>query len=155
MIIPFPTEPSHVDNLASLDLLEAQGFGGTDATLGISLFEYDIIWRKLETPVDGCDYLFVYRINNEPGVYEFDCSLMDSSKDPRKEFNWVNWDSLADTHGTTKEEWFDLPFEIRIADLQQFCGYENIFGASTWGGFKIEASDWLDSNSDWLKSHPE
>jgi hypothetical protein len=63
---------------------------------------------------------------------------MKSSQDLRQEYAWVDWISFLSTMGARREEWDAQPFAIRIFDLLNYYGYENIFGSSHWGGFKIE-----------------
>lgn len=60
MNIPHPDNLEHTENLSSIALLEAQGFEGPDASLEISLFEYGIAWRVMET-----ETLFIYAIKWE------------------------------------------------------------------------------------------
>ncbi len=138
MTIPHPDNPQHTDNLATIPLLEAQGWVGTDANLSTSLFEYDLIWRELDEPDEhGDDHIFLYRITDRYPV-TFDRAVMNSTLDLRKEYNWVDWDSFLSTVGLTAEEWDAQPFAIRIHDLMNVHGYENIFGSSYWEGFTIE-----------------
>jgi hypothetical protein len=137
MTIPHPDNPQHVENLTSIPLLEAQGWRGIDASLEISVFEYDFAWRELDKPDEyGDDHVFLYRVRHAP--LEFDCLSMKSSQDLRQEYAWVDWISFLSTMGASHEEWDAQPFAIRIFDLLNYYGYENIFGSSHWGGFKIE-----------------
>ena len=138
MKIPHPDNPQHTDNLASIPLLEAQGWQGTDASLEISIFEYDFAWRELgESDAYGDDHLFLYRITDRKSPV-FDRTAMNSKLDLRKEYDWVDWDSFLSTAGCGNEEWDAQPFAIRIYDLFNQYGYENIFGSSYWEGFTIE-----------------
>ena len=137
MIIPYPDNPQHVDNLASIILLEAQGWRGVDMSLEISLFDYDFSWRELDEPDEyGDDFVFIYRITSRLAD-TFDVLPMSSKLDLRKEYNWVDWVSFLSTVGSSAEEWDALPFPQRIFDLYGQYGYENIFGSSNWGGFTI------------------
>lgn len=139
MNIPHPDNPQHVDNLATIDLLEAQGFEGVDASLAISLLEYDFAWRKLTPPIDGDDYLFIYRLRDR-GTNVFDRCTMKSSVSLEREYNWISksdWTSLFRSHGVGKHSWHLRPFPVRMSDLLRRHGYENIFGSSYWEGFKI------------------
>lgn len=140
--IPHPDNPQHVDNLRSIPLLEQQGFEGSDVTLSIALFEYDLIWRKLDPPLeDGDDYLFIYHISGEDSASRYDRVLMSSGLDLKKEYNWVDWEDFLKTNGTPEHEWVEIPFAVRIYDLFRVYGYENMFGASHWEGFPITEED--------------
>lgn len=139
MRIPNPANPAHTDNLASIALLEAQDWQGTDADLATSLFEYGFAWRNLpEIDEDGDDILIIYGIRGNGDYTRFDRCGMKTSTDPFKEWDWVDWDSFFSTLGTTREEWSEMPFEQKVYDLFNHHGYENIFGASYWEGFKIK-----------------
>ena len=138
MIIPYPYNPQHTDNLTSIPLLEAQGWQGTDASLAISVFDYNFSWRELEEPDEYGDvFLFIYRITDRPALC-FDRLSMRSTVDLRKEYNWVDWSSFLSTIGIDHEGWDAQPFPIRIYDLFNYYGYENIFGSSHWEGFTIK-----------------
>lgn len=132
MNIPHPDNPQHVENLASIALLEAQGFDGPDVSLEISLFEYGIAWRILEK-----ETLFIYAINGTCSA--FDRCTIDNDIDPYKEWNWVeDWNVFYDPCELTKEEWDAYPLEQKVYDLLCHYGYENVFGSSYWEGFKIQ-----------------
>lgn len=142
--IPHPDNAGHTDNLCTIPLLEAQGFEGPDTSLAISLFEYDLIWRRI-TPDEGAeqgdDTLFVYRIrgDKDPEKY-FDRVSMKSSLDFEKEFNWIKdsgWESFFNSTEYTEETWAEEKFEHKIYALVHHYGYENIFGSSHWEGFKV------------------
>lgn len=137
MIIPHPDNPQHTDNLASIPLLEAQGWQGTDASLAECVFEYDFAWRELEEPDEhGDDFVFLYRITHrDPPA--FDRVTMSSKLDLCKEYAWIDWEGFLSTIGMNAEEWDVQPFAIRIFDLMNVHGYENIFGSSYWEGFTI------------------
>lgn len=151
--IPHPGNPGHTDNLATIELLEAQGFSGSDASLAISLFEYDLVWRKLppdsEMDVEHRtghlefpeDYLFVYRISGEKDhEKQFDRQAMSSARDLAKEFNWIadgKWADLAQAYGLRVTEWHALDYPQKVCDLVHYFGWERIFGDSHWGGFLI------------------
>jgi len=135
--IPHPELPFHIDNLKTIPLLEAQGFVGVDASLDISLFEYDCIWREIPQELRDHpdeDYLFVFsvgRVNNSP-VNQFARVGMSSC-----DTSWINdetWASLLSTQGATKEEWMKLPYPVRVTDLYRYFGYMNIFGSTIYGG---------------------
>jgi hypothetical protein len=141
MTIPYPDNPQHVDNLTTIPLLEFQGWEGSDASLEESIFFYDFAWRILPEPnEDGDDTLFLYRIaGRKPRA--FDRCSMSSKLDFAKEFNWIkaeDWQSFFDTYGTVREAWEEQAFVMKIYDLFNYWGCENIFGSSYWEGFAIE-----------------
>lgn len=133
MKLPFPENPEHVDNLASLSLLESQGFDGMDASLSECLFEYGFVWRTLP---DG-SFLFVYSHPSLPGRFDR-CSM--KQQEPFIEWNWIQEDSKAgflSYLGTTEAEWIALSFPWQVFDLLSYFGPEEIFGTSYWEGFII------------------
>lgn len=138
--VPHPDNPFHIENLKTIPLLEAQGFQGSDASLEISLFEYDCIWREVPTELrdhSDEDYLFVFRVG--PGKF---ARVGMMSCDFEKDFNWMkeaDWGSFLSTHGAKLSEWMSLPYPQRIHDLFSYWGYMNVFGETIWGAaFKIK-----------------
>ena len=138
MKIPHPDNPQHTDNLASISLLEAQGWEGTDASLRVCVFDYGFAWRELDEPDCGDDYLFLYELSHRT-PQSFDRTALSSTRYPlEKEFDWVDWEDVALMHGMDLGEWHAQPFPQKIYDLFNVHGYENIFGSSHWDGFKIK-----------------
>lgn len=129
--IPFTDNPEHVANLSSVALLEAQGFEGGDASLEISLADYGLVWRQLPNR----EWLFVYRHPSIPGAFD---RAPVRERDPRKEWDWVDWDSFLDHNGVEMADWIESTFPRQVADLVAYYGTENVFGTSYWEGFRIE-----------------
>ena len=128
MPIPVADNPQHVHNLASIPLLKEQGFEGPDASLTISLFEYNLVWRDL-----GTETLFIYPVRPEC----YDRATIANDLDVEREYNWVNWDELMSFLGAEKDEWLELPISRKIYDIVNFHGIENVFGTCYWEGFKV------------------
>lgn len=129
--IPFPDNPLHVANLASFELLEAQGFEGPDKSLYISLKDYSIAWWDL-----GEDILFIYAIH---GTARYDRATVPKSLDLKKEYTWIKWSNLMDYVGCVDfEEWAARDLATKICDLVSYYGAEEIFGTSYWPGFEIK-----------------
>lgn len=125
----------NTENLNSISKLEANGWEGWDVDMTISLYEYGIIWKTIDEPdEDGEDTFFLYEI----GSRRWDRCGMSSSTDLAKEYNWADFNSVADMHGITLNEYNKLPFVERIVMLHKAYGYENIFGGSYWQGFTIQ-----------------
>ena len=129
IILPHPENPMHAENLNSIDKLEYQGFEGSDTTLSISLFEYNFIWRKMET-----ETIFIYAIGNN----KFERVSIDNKMAVEKEYNWVDWDNLFSTHCIELEDFDELPLEEKVKMIFDYYGFENIFGSSYWEGFEIK-----------------
>jgi len=126
--LPVKDNPQHVKNLETIGLLEQQGFEGIDASLEISLFEYGIAWRKLES-----ETLFIYSI----GKGSFDRVTVENSVDVEKEWSFADFKALMSSLGMAVEEWRKMPLAQKVSDLVSYYGFENIFGASYWEGFEI------------------
>lgn len=137
MNIPHPDNPRHTENLSSIELLEAQGFEGPDASLDISLFEYGIAWRVMEK-----ETIFIYGIkwsDSKQSYTRFDRCSYSNDTDPYKEWNWIkDWSVFWEPLEITKEEWDKWPFEKKVYEIFTYYGYENIFGPSYWEGFEIK-----------------
>jgi hypothetical protein len=138
--IPHPENPFHMDNLKTIRLLEAQGFVGTDVSLAISLFEYGCIWREIPHELRDHpdeDYVFVFAVGqHREGAHCKFARVGMSSCDFASDTSWINdetWDSLLSAHGTTKAQWIDMSYPIRVTDLYRYFGYMNTFGSTIYG----------------------
>lgn len=134
MTLPFPENPQHVDNLNSIDKLEAQGFEGPDVSLEISLKDYGMIWRELENG----EFIFVHRLSYN--ARNWDRTTM-APVDIDKEFNWIrstNWSAMLNCMGIDRQTFNEFSFEYQIYHLASYFGVEEIFGAGYWEGFKIK-----------------
>lgn len=130
-VIPHPENLLHVANLNRLDYLEHLGFEGQDVSLETSLFDNGIAWLDA-----GDKYIFVYRIDwGAAGA--FDRHPFSKDTDVEREFDWANFDEVAETNGITREEWLEQPLVDKIVDLHRHYGSQDVFGTSYWGGFKI------------------
>lgn len=131
IVIPHPDNPEHVANMASVELMEAQGFIGFDGSLNESLFAYGLAWRDLPDN----KLLFVYA---HPTIANrFDRCTMDADTDCRREFDWVDWQDIYAFTGIDAGDWHAMPLPNKIGDLVRYHGAENVFGSSYWAGFAI------------------
>lgn len=97
--------------------------------------EHGIAWRK----ENNGDYLFIHKISGETDeTARFDYGRFNENIDFRREFNWVKWDDFLNWMGQTYQEWILMPFGLKISDLINHYGYENIMGTSYWGGMSVE-----------------
>lgn len=141
MNIPHPENPFHIDNLRTIPLLEAQDFQGTDVSLEHSLFDYNLVWRHLpedlrDHPAE--DYVFVFNVGRVNGTeHEQFARVGMSSSEFDSDTSWMkpeDWASMMSAHGTTFDEWMQLPYPQRIYDLYGYWGWMNIFGSTVYGG---------------------
>lgn len=140
IVIPHPDNPQHIDNLRTIPLLEAQGFEGCDASLVVSLFEYDLVWRVMpeELRESNYDHLFVFQCQRS----RFARYTMQSSSFA-SDFSWVKpegWKDLCDSLGTTYLQWLRFPYPVRVGDLLRHYGYMNVFGSNPYT-FRIQDPD--------------
>jgi hypothetical protein len=129
----------------NLSELYRRDFSGLDVNLDISLGEYGLAWKEYKRNYKDKkkgDCLFVYGIGGDefPGlgfVYtSFDhCHL--SPSDFISDYDWADFSAVASMCGMDKEDWLELSFPSRIADMVSYYGTENIFGSSYYGGFSI------------------
>src|SRR5437773_2023371 len=104
----------------------------TDADLATSLFEYGLAWREL----GNGEILFVYA--HPTMANRFDRCTMKADLDCKREFNWVKWTEFYATLSDDPDinaQWQSLPLPMKIGDLINHHGVENIFGTSYWEGF--------------------
>lgn len=132
LTLPVPENPHHVANLATIPLLEAQGFKGPDACLATSLFEYGLIWRHL----DNGEILFVYP--SPYGKANFHRCAFKADTDPVAEWDWVKWGNVAKSVGAPVLTYpAGLPLEAVVLDLVMHYGPLEIFGEEYWEGFTV------------------
>lgn len=131
--LPVPDNPEHVNNLNKLSLLELAGFEGPDASLEESLEEYGMAWRDL-----GSEVLFVYFIREDGGEKHYDRDIITKDTDFQREYNWADFNAVADAYGITVDEWMQYPLTEKVYNLVQYYGWENVFGSSYWEGFTID-----------------
>ena len=131
--IPHPENPEHIENLGSIPLLEAQGWVGTDKSLEISIFEYYFAWRVLENG----DILCIFTNNPRGSKTLFHRTRVSPNQDLEKEYDWVDFEGFFKTLDTTREAWLENPMPLRIYDLYNQFGSDNIFGTETADGFPI------------------
>lgn len=107
---------------------------GVDVNLEISLKEYGFAW--IETEKEVLFYYGISTIENECGEAEFNrfdfCSF-NKDMDIKKEFDWVKWNSVNSFIGG---DIMDDSFPVQIRILNDYYGYENIFGSTYHEGLK-------------------
>jgi hypothetical protein len=115
----------------------ASEWQGTDASLEISLFEYDFI-AKQPAERDREDEWFILYRSYPSGMHEgrnFDTGWARES-DLDKLINGEDWmtehdiESLLEWTGMTKEDWLASSFVHKFSDLFGYYGPENIMGSS-------------------------
>lgn len=135
-----PTEPKSLKTKAeqekekTLEDYEKEGYQGQDASLDISLYEYGLIWKQ-----EKDDIKFIYGIGTgfPDGNYnKFDYGFVPINVNPKEEWNWANWDELADHESMFVDELLEMQLPDLVNALVSYYGYENVFGTST-GGFEI------------------
>jgi len=131
LTIPHPENPQHVENLASVELLEAQGFQGNDASLAESLFQYGLAWRDL-----GNEWLIIYR--HPTLAKRFGRCTLAKDTDPKRKWNWVEWRDVQNFCGS---DMTDFTLLDTVEMLVNYYGTEEIFGSSCWVAISGEECD--------------
>jgi len=107
---------------------------GVDINIEISLKEYGFAWIETEKEI-----LFYYGISIVENKYReaefnrFDFCSFDKNMDIKKEFDYGDWDSINSFIGS---DIMDDSFPEQIRILNDYYGYENIFGSTYWEGLK-------------------
>ena len=145
--------PLHVDRLNTFEKLEAEGFTGTDVSLEISLREYGIAWRESKTEPGTFYFIYGIKLSGEDHV-RFDRAELKAA-DFQSDFDWVDWEeyltSKVDYGNDSKEEahvYEGTPYALKVLDLYNYYGFENVFGSSYWIGFGILDDTRLDGITD-------
>lgn len=107
---------------------------GMDIDIETSLKEYGLAWQSWED-----ETVFYYGIAHDGEEYtRFDWGTIDNDTDIKNEYDWANFQDVAETMGMTITEWDKTPLTQKIWDLLSFYGYENVFGASHTEGQTYE-----------------
>lgn len=109
---------------------------GTDISIEISLNEYGFAWIVGEKAT-----LFYYGIQPDEGGFgysRFDFCEFDNDTDVVKEFNWVDFNDIAEYTGVQLSDWIQCDLQTKIYDLFGYYGYENVFGSSYYEGLTYE-----------------
>ena len=114
--------------------LKKQGYEGTDADIGISLYEYGIIWKLIK---EDNEYRFYFKTNGEETARKclFDWSTIGAGIDIWDEFNWIEEKdkiSLLSFLGMTEDEFNGQSLPYKINDLVKYFGIANVFGDSSY-----------------------
>ena len=118
----------------TLTTLETEGYEGIDANLGISLFEYGLIW-KLNNGI----YTFIYGVgvDNKGNFNNFDCGSFEEKLNFKENFNWAEFEEVESNIGEKLEN-LSLPEKIKA--LVDCYGYLCVFG-SAYYPFQIVDED--------------
>lgn len=122
----------HTVDATTIAKLEALGFEGIDASLETSILEYGMAWANKDS-----EWYFIHRHSNVNNV--FDSASFPEDTDWRSEFPWV-LDSLEEflSYIDMTEEEFDAEsLPIKIYQIENYWGVENVFGTSYYSGFLV------------------
>lgn len=103
---------------------------GTDADIEISLKEYGFAWIENEK-----ETLFYYGISFNNEYDRFDFCIFSNDMNIKEEFDWGDWKAINSFTGVDIDE---VPLVWQIYDLNQYYGYENVFGSKSWGGLTYD-----------------
>ena len=123
------------EELNSIAKLEALEFEGIDADLEESLFEYGMIWKKVE---EG-GWLFIHVTPHTYGLPKRDGLRFDSTPMDEQSLSWMSLtqeEEIAQYADMKVDEWKEMPFCQRVHDAVGYFGVGEIFGES-YGDFSI------------------
>jgi hypothetical protein len=110
------------------DALEALGFYGTDASLEISMSEYQLAIKRCISAVDGLpndNYIALYK--NSQNEWECNQETEECFMEPFFE-SWFEKDSFLSFVGSVEADWLSLPLIVKLGDMISFYGTQNILG---------------------------
>ena len=118
----------------NLSELKKKGYEGTDVNIGISLFEYGMVWKHIK---EDNEYRFYFKVNAEEEANKclFDWSTIGADIDFWEEFDWINPKdkrSLLSLVGMTEDEFNGQSLPYKIKDLVKCFGIANVFGDSSY-----------------------
>jgi len=122
--------------MKKLSELEKQGYEELDASLEISLAEYGLAWKKEDNEIE---FIYGTNTNNKDNFNRFDWAWLPADTDPKKEYDWVDFEAVASFSGdSTPENFLALPLTDIVFTLLLYYGPENVFGSSYFEGIKID-----------------
>lgn len=124
----------------NFDELKELDFFGVDVNLEISLMEYGLLYRKLD---DGeYEFIYVTEWKGHSNPQSFDVATFTES-DIKDKFYDLGKENILSFTGSTEQEWLDYDVSLRVYDLIQYYGTENIFGLSYYPFSKLQLNDWI------------
>jgi len=122
--------------MRTLEALEKEEYKGCDVNLEIALYEYGLIWKE-----DEKDITFIYGVSYGDEEYtKFDWATIEKDVDPKKEWDWADWDAVRKFAGHEDERFFSNPLTCIVQDLLSYYSYEDVFGTAYYP-FEIVRED--------------
>jgi hypothetical protein len=115
-------------NNGDYDALEKLGFFGTDASLEISMDEYQLAIKQCVSSVDSLptdNYIALYK--NSQNEWECNQETDECFMEPFYE-SWFEKEAFLSFVGSTETDWLTLPLIIKLSDMISFYGTQNIMG---------------------------
>lgn len=115
-------------NNGNYDALQALGFFGLDASLEISMSEYNLAIKQCISVVDGLptdNYIALYKNSQN----EWECNqetdecFMEKFHEP-----WFEKDSFLSFVGSVETDWLALPLIVKLGDMISYYSTQNIMG---------------------------
>lgn len=123
--------------------MRPQNWQGTDVSLATSLHEYGFIACKNEHCEENQLFvLYKTYYKDDEGKDLFDTCYISETElnDLVLEKDWIDAgdiNNFLSTFGMTVSEWMELPFTMKISDMKDYWGNENIFG-TPYGAIPLE-----------------
>lgn len=125
-----------------------KNYKGIDADLETSLEEYGFVARPVTVDYDD-EYFVIYKMDdNQYGSGHIRESELDNIVKGTEWANEEDVNSMLETVGSTRDEWFDLPFTSKFSDLVSYWGTENIMGTDYYPNDKEWAFEEIGLESD-------
>ena len=113
-------------NNSDYDALEAIGFSGTDASLEISMDEYNLAIRPSEQYQGEFTILYsVPHYDGESRVWMI-CTLSPKHFTDKTNESWFDKSAFFSFVGCLESQWLLIPLVNQIQDLIQYYGVDNI-----------------------------
>lgn len=125
-----------------------KNYKGIDADLETSLEEYGFVARPITVDYDD-EYFVIYKMDdNQYGSGHIRESELDNIVKGTEWANEEDVNSMLETIGSIRDEWFDLPFTSKFSDLVSYWGTENIMGTDYYPNDKKWAFEEIGLESD-------
>lgn len=111
--------------------IDPNNWQGIDASLEISLYEYNLLWRKSDKRSNTLQV--IAKVGDKFGHTEiWESDLKD---------NWIDLEGIYDFTGMDKQQWHNQSMEQRFFDIVSYHGIHEFISYPRIDNIEFESSD--------------
>jgi hypothetical protein len=120
----------------TLKELEKLGYNGIWDCLEVAVYDYCIMYREL--PDNKIE--IAYSTHEDTDYIYFKTCTFNKDTDVLKEYSWLDDGEIAqlmDFISDRVDRWLNVPLELKLFDISNYFGREEVFGSTDKEGFKV------------------